>query len=271
MYFDKPSEAMPKAMDAARHAVSLAPDLTDPHIVIGLVNLLYHWNWDEAKRELMGGDSLRPQVVDTFTCSAHLLETAGHGPEAEREIRQALASDPVSVALKTELGCNSYYQRRYQTAIEEYRRSLELDTGYVIALWGLGRAYAQTKEYDRAIAELKRVEAIHGDAPPMVIGEMGYVYGLAGDRKSAMGVLATLETMSQTIWVDPYLRAIVYLGLGDRTKTLAWLDQAVAVHSPFIPSISSDAKWDAYQSDPTFAALLSRLKLRPAVVAKHSG
>ena len=73
--------------------------------------------------------------------------------------------DPLSVTLNTELGCNSYYQRRYDVAIAEYRRSLQLDASNVVAYWGLGRAYAQTREYNRALSELRRVAEIHGGAP----------------------------------------------------------------------------------------------------------
>ena len=32
----------------------------------------------------------------------------------------------------------------------------------------------------------------------MIVGEMGYVFGLAGDRPAAQRVLATLEQMSRS-------------------------------------------------------------------------
>ena len=138
---------MPRAVDAAKRALVLDPEQPDAHVVLGLVRLLYDWDWDESRREMTLSNTLRPQVVETFTCAAHLLETTGRGPEAEREIRQGLVNDPLSVPLNTELGCNSYYQRRYDVAIGEYRRSLQLDTTNLIAYWGLGRAYAQTRGY----------------------------------------------------------------------------------------------------------------------------
>jgi len=267
IYYEKPSEAMPNATQAVQRALSLDPEQPDAHVVLGLARLLYDWNWDDARRELTLSNTVRPQVVETFTCAAHLLETAGGGPQAELAIRQALVGDPMSVLLNTELGCNSYYQRRYDVAIAEYRRTLELDATNVVAYWGLGRAYAQTRDFDRALKELRRVAEIHGGAPPIIAGEMGYVFGLAGDRPSAERILASLEETSQKIWVDPYLRAIVYLGLGDRDRTMTWLDKAFELRSPFIPSISSDAKWDAYQADPRFAALLAKSKLTPARAA----
>ena len=99
---------------------------------------------------------------------------------------------------------------------------------------------------------------------------MGYVFGLAGDRPAARRILTTLEEMSRKIWVNPYFRAVVYLGLGDRDRTMEYLEQAFEARSPFIPSISSDVKWDAYQNAPRFVALMGRLKLTPARAATPS-
>ena len=108
---------------------------------------------------------------------------------------------------------------------------------------------------------------IYGDSPPIIAAEMGYVFGLAGDRRAAQSALVGLDNASQKIWVDPYLRAIVYLGLGDRDRAIAWLGKAFELRSPFMPSISSDVKWDAYQADPRFVALLAKMKLTPARAA----
>ena len=75
-YYDKPGEAMPKALDAVKRALTLDPEQPDAHVVLGLLRLLYDWEWDDARRELTLGNTLRPQVVETFTCAAHLLQTA---------------------------------------------------------------------------------------------------------------------------------------------------------------------------------------------------
>ncbi len=92
-----------------------------------------------------------------------------------------------------------------------------------VTSWRTGGWVGRTRRpgsTDRALSELRRVAEIHGGAPPIIAGEMGYVFGLAGDRPAARRILTTLEEMSRKIWVDPYLRAVVYLGLGDRDRTM---------------------------------------------------
>ena len=82
-------------------------------------------------------------------CATHLLESTGHCAEADNAIKRALADDPLSVPLNTELGCNAYYQHRYDEAIRGYREALILDSGNVVAYWGLGRTLNQQKKLRR--------------------------------------------------------------------------------------------------------------------------
>ena len=60
-YYEKPSEVMPRAIQAAQRALTLDPEQPDAHVVIGLSRLLYEWNWDDARRELTLSNTLRPR------------------------------------------------------------------------------------------------------------------------------------------------------------------------------------------------------------------
>jgi TolB-like protein len=48
----RPNDLLPGARDAAERAVTLEPDLADPHTALGVVKLQYDWDWDGARREL---------------------------------------------------------------------------------------------------------------------------------------------------------------------------------------------------------------------------
>jgi tetratricopeptide (TPR) repeat protein len=48
----RPNELLPGARDAAERAVTLEPDLADPHTALGIVKLQYDWDWEGARREL---------------------------------------------------------------------------------------------------------------------------------------------------------------------------------------------------------------------------
>jgi hypothetical protein len=67
--------------------------------------------------------------------------------------------------------------------------------------------------------------------------------------------------------VDPYLIAIVYLGLKDGDNTYAWLDKAYTSRSPFLISIATDPKWSTSHSNTRFEEIWSRMTERRHVAA----
>jgi serine/threonine protein kinase len=146
LFFDAPHETMPRAREFANRALQVAPDLTDARVLLGLISLVYDWDWEAAARAMTTDDGWVPGAIELFTCAAHLLESTGHGPEADVELRKALLVDPLSAALNAELGCGSYYRRRYDAAIQENLDALEFDPDNLLAFWGLGRAYGQKKD-----------------------------------------------------------------------------------------------------------------------------
>ena len=68
-----------------------------------------------------------------------------------------------------------------------------------------------------------------------------------------------LKDESKHVYVDPYLMAVVYLGLKDRENTYAWLDRAYQARSPFLISLATDPKWSDSRSDARFEALWNRM------------
>ena len=67
----------------------------------------------------------------------------GRHEETVAEAKKALALDPVSLAVQTNLAITYYRVGRYDEAVEEARRVLHIDTNYAHAHYVLGRAYVQ--------------------------------------------------------------------------------------------------------------------------------
>ncbi len=144
-YFEPPRDTVPQARAYAQKAAQLDSSLSDAHATLGNVYLFYDWDYDAAERELTLSGQFNPKAIETFSCAAHILESTGRPIEAEQQIRNALLSDPLSVVLRTELGCTSYYARKYDSAIDEERATLNLDPLNPVARWNLARALDQKR------------------------------------------------------------------------------------------------------------------------------
>lgn len=256
-YFESARQWMPESKIAALQALRVDPDIAGAHTMLGLVALVYDWDQAAAMRELAPLGQVETDAISFFTCSAHLLEGLNKPGDADRAIQRAMSVNPLSGPVRTEAGCNAYYEHRYPAAVEGSKAALEIDPRNVVALWNLARAYGQLGKHDETLAALAKVD----DPPPIVIAERGYALARSGKTSEARGVIDALNRLSSTTYVDPYFIAEVYAGLGERAGALTALEAAFRDKSGMLVSISSEPKWDFIRKSPAFLDLQKRVGL----------
>ncbi|MDW5267590.1 MULTISPECIES: winged helix-turn-helix domain-containing protein [Acidobacteriaceae] len=259
IYYESPLDHMPIARTAALRALQLNPALPEAHGSLGVVDLLYDWDYASAASELEKEGAMR-SAMSMLACTAHLREQSGHPQRAEEEVRRLLAYDPQSEMLVSELGCAAYYERHYDDAVRSYSSAMELDPGSPLPYLGIGRSLTQLGKYKEAVDVLDSFSKRNGFAPPILLAESGYTCALSGDRKGAMQRMESLEDQARSAYVDPYLIALIYHGLHDHTATIDWLQKAAAVHSSLLFSVLSDPMWQDSQQDPQLIAIVDKME-----------
>lgn len=115
--------------------------------------------------------------------------------------------------------------------------------------------------FDSAEARLQAARALIGDHPD-VLGRLGYVYALSGRRQKARAIADTLRSRYKKGQSDePYDLAVVYTGLGEKDRALAWLDTAYKERSTWVPLAKVSPELDSLRSEPGFRAFLKKLQL----------
>jgi TolB-like protein len=258
LYFELPGEHMERARQYASRSIALDPRIIQSHAVLGLVHLMYDWDYAGAQSELAAAD-LREGAIGQFGCTAHLLERSGNTRHAEEDLHRLLDFNPRSALLIGELGCVNYYAARYDDSIRYYHQALALAPQSVLSGWGLGRSLARVGKYAEALDELKHFKSAHGVVNPLILAEIGYIQALSGDRSAARATVRQLQQMERSRFVDPYFVAVIELALNDQNATYAWLEKAYSKRSSFLISIATDPKWSASMGDPRFQALWARM------------
>ena len=154
-----------------------------------------------------------------------------------------------------------YYARRYDEAIEQCRKTLELDPNYAMAHTHLGQAYIQKRMYREALEELQKA-IILSEQNPEVIAVLGYAYAAAGDRKEAEGVIGELTELSKGRYVPSYSIAEIYAELGRKDEAFAWLEKAYQERAPGFVDLKVEPTLDSLRSDPRYIDLLRRVGLQ---------
>jgi adenylate cyclase len=260
LYYEPARDHMPLARQYPEHTLALDPSMREAHGALGLIHLVYDWDYTAAENELADAHS-RESAIRALSCTAHLhlLGDQEHMRHAEEDLRRMLEFDPHSPGLINELGCVSYYAGRYADSIRYYRTAIAEDPRAAIVYWGLGRSLAREGHYRESLEVLKRFKAMNGFEPPVITSQIGYTEAASGDRQVALATVKRLEQESRLSYVDPYLIAVVYLGLKDGHNTYAWLDRAYAVRSSFLIGIATDPKWSTAHDDSRFQVIWDRM------------
>jgi len=256
-----PTEALPKAKAAAMRAVELDPTLAEAHTALGTVNWGYEWDFRTAESEFRKAVELNPTSTIAHDRYSTYLATMGRFEEAIAEGKRAQQLDPLSQ--NTVLGYVYTLAHRYAEALPWYKKGFELDP----IINGLTEAemtwtYAFGGSCTDAIAEYEKMSNPPTPAEDQLVsGGMGFVYAVCGRRRQTLDIVAQFKRLAQNRYVDAYMVAAMYTGLGNKDHAFEWLNKAYEDRSSSIPFVKVDPFFDALHSDPRFQDLLRRIGL----------
>lgn len=254
----------PKARRNAQRAVELDPDLAHAQTALGYVRIFCDWDWAEAGRNFRRAVELAPADSEAAYKHGLYLTQVSRTDEALAEFRRALSLDPLSLMVNTGLALVRYYRREYDEAIAQAMKTLDLDPDYFEMHAGLGAIFLQTGRFDDGLRYLEGLRARSGDNP-LILGLLGYGYGVAGCDDKARQVLARLDELAVAQYVAPVSRALIHIGLGEHDAAFQWLDQAAAIHDSLLCYLDVMPCYDPLKHDARFPALRERMGL-----AEHS-
>jgi len=256
-----PLDANPKIKAAAETAIRLDPTLAEAHADLGIVHYWYDWDWASAEREFTRAIALNAGDGPAHEMYGECLAWAGRADQAIAEGRKAVSLDPVSTEAARVLGEDYYFSHRYPAAIAQLRETVSMDPDYWFAHVALGRAYLYSGKTREGVAELETASRFAPDNPDS-LASLGDAYATAGMTAKARDVLAKLQSLSSRgAYVAPYQMAIVYLGLGDKTRALGLLEEDFRQRSIFVSWWNTDPALDPLRSDPRFRRLVQRSSL----------
>ena len=213
--------------------------------------------WRGASANSGGRLTLNPNYAFAHDQFGMALAFQGRFDEAIAEGKRAIELDPLSPQVLIDAAVPFMFQRNSAAAKKLARRAAELDPTYFFPVMIDGWTDLEVGKFREAIPALKKAKAM--ESPPFVTAYLAFAYGAAGDREAAMASSRSSRRSRRDGTVLPFNLALVYLGLGDRARTLDNLERALAADSQMMPWIGRDAIFDPIRSEPRFVALLNKM------------
>jgi serine/threonine-protein kinase len=254
-----PRDCYPKAIAAAKKALELDDTLAEARTSLALAIWYYDFDFSQANREFQRAIELNPNyAIAHQQYGNNTLSAVGRFNDAIAEGRRGVELDPLSLVINADLGVDYYYARRYDEAIAQLRKTLEMDPGYYFAFVTIGQALEMKGARESAIAEYQKARALNDD--PLVLALLAHAYGLSGNKMEAEKILDQLKKLSQERYVSAYSFALVYLGLGNEQEALRWLEQSYQDRAGAdVGWIRVDPLLDPLRGDPRFEALAEKI------------
>jgi tetratricopeptide (TPR) repeat protein len=250
-----PIEAYPKSKAAALKALEFDDSLAEPHAALGVVKRDFEWDWVGAEAEFQRAIELNPGYVEAHHWRSTLLSMLGRHAEGLREKNKALAMDPLSVVIRTDLARMFYFSGDYDQSLAQYRAALEMDPTFGSAHLWLGQVYEQKGLYEEAISSLKSGMRLSSDST-YALAKLGHGYAMAGRYDEARAVLNQLNELTSKRYVSPYDVALVHVGLQENDEAFKWLHRALEQRSLWLGYLNVEPQFDPLRSDNRFQLLL---------------
>jgi serine/threonine protein kinase len=255
-------EALPIARDYALMALRIDNTICEAHTSLGIVNLIYDWDFPEAEKEFKLAISLNPDYSQARFWYSRLLALMGRTNESIVESELARDLEPLSTQTELNLGAIYYVARQFDRAADHFKKMLEKYPTDEGATYSLGLILLQQRAYGKAIDMFLPLHAID---KTNVAAPLGFAYAKSGQKGRAQKVLSDLDAISRTNKdkVPPQERAIIHLALGEMDQAVALFREACTNRFASFPFIKIDPLFDDLRSDPRYAELLKCANLLP--------
>ena len=251
---------------AALRALELDPTLAEAHAVLGRIAYSFDWDPEAAERKMRQALEFDPDDPFTLHCFSMTLTHEGRFDEALRLNQRVLDQDPVASLPNRDRAVILFVARRYQEAIEQSRKTLELDPQFGLAYSPLWRSYERLGRTQEMIDSYLASVRFSKDAQTMLP-----VLNEAARRGGPEGFLrARLELLLARPDPPAYSVASAYMSLGDHDNALAWLEKLYKERGAQMRALKVYEEWDPLRGDPRFQDLQRRANVVNVALAATS-
>lgn len=244
-YFDS-------ALNAARRAIELAPELAEGHAALGLAMMNGRLDLAAAREPYRRSFELGFGNAAMLTGFAEFATNDGEFEDARKAINRARVLDPLNFRVLRSQAIVAFYSRDYAGAREAALRSLALNdaaTGLHRILGDMALVDGRPEEARREFqAEPSQLSALRG----LAITDADLIDLPAGQRQFDALVRKYGDN-------SLYQQAQVLAQWGQTEQAIAALQRALSAGDPGLVLARNDPLLDPVGHDPRFKAILARL------------
>ncbi len=255
------SEILPQVKAAASKALELDETLPAAHTALGQAHYLA-WEWADWRKEFERAMELDPNFANAHHWYGLQSTWIGNYQEGIQHLKRAVELEPLNLKFNDNLGQGFMNARMDDRALEQYKKTIEMDPNFAGTHGDLSTYYRYQSRYDLWLSEWRQTALLNDDRDDLARQEeVARVYARAGYKAAVARGIEFLKQSATHTYLDPGVVAMEYGFLGDKEETFLWLEKAYAARSELVSMLKTSRCFDFLRSDPRYADLLGRTGL----------
>ncbi|MBA3770084.1 MAG: tetratricopeptide repeat protein, partial [Blastocatellia bacterium] len=243
----------PRAREFALRALLLDGNLAEAHAALGAILTTYDYDFAKAETQYKRAIELNPNYATAYQWYGELMNYLGRHEESLAALRHGLEIDPQSLIINRIYGESLFFARRYNDAIDQHKRTIELDANFASVYGSLFSAYQGRGDHAESVEALARYYELNSNPRDAALvrdsfakdGWQGFMRAMIGKRRPA------------NFW--SHIAAGFFAQLGENDKAFAELDSAYERRASQILLLKVDPRLDSLRDDPRFQELLKKV------------
>jgi len=253
---------------AAQKALEIDDTIGEAYASLAINKCYYDWNFPGAESDYRKAVDLSPNDATAHHWYAEFLSMQGRFDESYAEYEKALALDPLSMAIRTDLAFARYYARDYDKAIDLLIQAKHIEPNYRLTYTFLMFAYREKGMFfEAADAYEQAKKAQYSPSERSGKGFNKVMRHIAEIKKQGSSLDAERYWRAELEFEDdpsPIYKAVTHINLGEADKAFEYLEQAFKARYSGMVWLKVSPEFDRIRSDPRFSDLLKRVGFDPS-------
>jgi len=259
-----PAARYERAKAYAERAVALQPDLADGHTSLAFLRYKFEWRWDDAEREFKQAIALNPNYTLAHHWYGEFLGLLGRYDESIRELNAALALEPDSLAIQSDLVSPLLGAGRIAEARQVIETAAKTNPTWHWIPYRMSEVLAAEGRERESLEARWRWMLLTGSTFETVDAQrVAYrTGGMPAVLRVEVAQLLSAEKAHPGAWLAATNLSRTYARLGNRREAFHWISVALDRKEDAAFALLTNHDYDALRGDPEFDRQLGRIGLK---------
>jgi adenylate cyclase len=257
-----PDTAFEIAHRYADKSLELDNTIPDGYIAKASAYILYDWKWKEGYDALQKALELNPGAVEALDLLGLYYVVMGNKELGVKTLEKASQLDPLSPMISQALATMYAFARRYDDAIKQVDKVLEINPQMRTFIEMKGWATGMRGDWKESLKYFEEVHRLTNHPLKGLMG-LGFAYAKLGMADEAMDVIRKMEQRQAEephAVIDADL-AGVWFGLGNYDKAFHYLGQCVEKRMGPVAYFLEYPAYDGIKNDSRYLQLRQKMGL----------